>query len=53
MLYDRFCCVWISMIYMNRAIPAAWYVPEHGSSAIAVSVILAFYSLLSESNKIF
>ena len=34
MLYDRFCCVRISMIYMNRAIPVAWHVLEHDSSSI-------------------
>ena len=34
MLYDRFCCVRISMIYMNRAIPVTWCVLEHESSSI-------------------
>ena len=34
MLYDRFCCVQISMIYMNRAIPVTWCVLEHNSSAV-------------------
>lgn len=34
MLYDRFCCVRISMIYMNRAIPVTWCVLEHGSSMV-------------------
>jgi hypothetical protein len=34
MLYDRFCCVQISMIYMNRAIPVAWCVLEHESSSV-------------------
>ena len=34
MLYDRFCCVRISMIYMNRAIPVAWCVLEHNSSTV-------------------
>ena len=34
MLYDRFCCVRISMIYMNRAIPVTWCVVEHKSSTI-------------------
>jgi hypothetical protein len=34
MLYDRFCCVSISMIYMNRAIPVAWCVLEHNSSTV-------------------
>lgn len=34
MLYDRFCCVRISMIYMNRAIPVAWLVLEHKSSTV-------------------
>ena len=34
MLYDRFCCVRISMIYMNRAIPITWCVLEHESSSV-------------------
>ena len=34
MLYDRFCCVRISIIYMNRAIPVTWCVLEHESSTI-------------------
>ena len=34
MLYDRFCCIQISMIYMNRAIPVAWRVLEHNSSSV-------------------
>ena len=34
MLYERFCCVRISMIYMNRAIPVAWCVLEHNSSSV-------------------
>ena len=34
MLYDRFCCVQISMIYMNRAIPLTWRVLEHNSSSV-------------------
>jgi hypothetical protein len=34
MLYDRFCCVRISMIYMNRAIPVTWCVLEHASSTV-------------------
>ena len=34
MLYDRFCCVRISMIYMNRAIPVIWRVLEHNSSTV-------------------
>ena len=34
MLYDRFCCVQISMIYMNRAIPVTWCVLEHKSSSV-------------------
>jgi len=34
MLYDRFCCVRISMIYMNRAIPVTWCVLEHNSSTV-------------------
>jgi len=34
MLYDRFCCVRISMIYMNRAIPIAWRVLEHDSATV-------------------
>jgi len=34
MLYDRFCCVQISMIYMNRAIPVAWCVLSHNSSSV-------------------
>ena len=34
MLYDRFCCVQISMIYMNRAIPVTWCVMEHNSSTV-------------------
>ena len=34
MLYDQFCCVQISMIYMNRAIPVAWCVLEHESSSV-------------------
>ena len=34
MLYDRFCCVRISMIYMNRAIPVTWRVLEHDSSSV-------------------
>jgi hypothetical protein len=34
MLYDRFCCVRISMIYMNRAIPVTWRVLEHASSTV-------------------
>ena len=34
MLYDRFCCVRISMIYMNRAIPVTWSVLEHESSTV-------------------
>ena len=34
MLYDRFCCVQISMIYMNRAIPVTWCVLEHDSSSV-------------------
>ncbi len=34
MLYDRFCCVRISMLYMNRAIPVVWCVLEHGSSSV-------------------
>jgi hypothetical protein len=34
MLYGRFCCVQISMIYMNRAIPVAWRVLEHKSASV-------------------
>ena len=34
MLYDRFCCVRVSMIYMNRAIPIAWHVLEHDSVTV-------------------
>jgi len=34
MLYDRFCCVQISMLYMNRAIPVAWCVLQHESSSV-------------------
>jgi hypothetical protein len=34
MLYDRFCCVRLSMIYMNRAIPVTWCVLEHESSTV-------------------
>ena len=34
MLHDRFCCVRISMIYMNRAIPVAWCVLEHNSASV-------------------
>jgi len=34
MLYDRFCCVRISMIYMNRAIPVTWCILEHDSSTV-------------------
>jgi hypothetical protein len=34
MLYDQFCCVRISMIYMNRAIPVAWRVLKHNSSSV-------------------
>jgi hypothetical protein len=34
MLFDRFCCVRISMIYMNRAIPVTWCVLEHESSTV-------------------
>ena len=34
MLYDRFCCVRISMIYINRAIPTTWCVLEHNSSTV-------------------
>jgi hypothetical protein len=34
MLYDRFCCVRISMICMNRAIPVTWCVLEHDSSTV-------------------
>ena len=34
MLYDRFCCVRISMIYMNRAIPVTWCVLEHDSASV-------------------
>jgi hypothetical protein len=34
MLFDRFCCVRISMIYLNRAIPIAWCVLEHRSSTV-------------------
>ena len=34
MLYDRFCCVQISMLYMNRAIPVAWCVLSHNSSSV-------------------
>jgi hypothetical protein len=34
MLYDQFCCVRISMIYMNRAIPVAWSVLKHDSSSV-------------------
>ena len=34
MLHDRFCCIRISMIYMNRAIPVAWCVLEHNSASV-------------------
>jgi len=34
MLYDQYCCIRISMIYMNRAIPVAWRVLEHNSSSV-------------------
>jgi hypothetical protein len=34
MLYDQFCCVRISMIYMNRAIPVVWSVLKHNSSSV-------------------
>ena len=34
MLYDQFCCIRISMIYMNRAIPVVWRVLEHNSSSV-------------------
>ena len=34
MLYGRFCCVQISMLYMNRAIPVAWCVLAHNSSSV-------------------
>ena len=34
MLYDRFCCVQISMLYMNRAIPVTWCVLPHSSSSV-------------------
>ena len=47
MLYDRFCCVQISMIYMNRAIPIAWHVLEHDS----VTVEYVQYAHLFERAK--
>ena len=34
MLYDSFCCVRISMIYMNRAIPVTWCVLKHDSASV-------------------
>ena len=34
MLYDSFCCVRISMIFLNRAIPVSWCVLEHNSSTV-------------------
>lgn len=34
MLKDRFCAVRISMIYLGRAIPVAWRIFEHDSSAV-------------------
>jgi hypothetical protein len=34
MLYDNFCCVRISMVYLNRAIPVTWCVLEHKSASV-------------------
>lgn len=34
MLFDEFCCVRISMIYLNRAIPVSWCVLKHRSSTV-------------------
>jgi hypothetical protein len=34
MLYDSFCCIRISMVYMNRAIPVSWCVLEHKSASV-------------------
>jgi hypothetical protein len=57
MLYDRFCCVRLSMIYMNRAIPVAWSVLEHDSSSVKYGQYAHLFEpvrdLLPRGTKIF
>lgn len=35
MLWDRYCCIRLSLIYMNRAVPVTWHVLEHDSASIS------------------
>lgn len=35
MLWDRYCCIRLSLICMNRAVPIAWDVLEHDSSSVS------------------
>ena len=51
MLFDRFCCIRVSMIYLQRAIPVSWKVLEHKSSSVKFiqyrSVLDQAYEILS------
>ena len=38
MLWNSYCLIRISIIYRGRALPLAWKVIEHGSSAVAIEV---------------
>jgi hypothetical protein len=49
MLYDSFCCVRISMLYLNRAIPVTWCVLKHNSASVKYE---RYSYLLEQAEKI-